>query len=106
MKLTSTTVKENVRRILNTTKITKRDLARSIHMDESQLSKLFRGDSKIPIDYIQPWANTMGISVEELTNPPIKCTKHIQRDGWSMEIKVKGYGPQVSKLVEIINALK
>jgi hypothetical protein len=37
-------------------------------MDVSQLSKLLNKQGTIPVDYIEPWAECLGIDVNELIN--------------------------------------
>ena len=54
--------------MLSTQATTKTALAHAIGMDVSQLGKLLNKQGTIPVDYIEPWAECLGIDVNELIN--------------------------------------
>ena len=46
---------KHVNRLLRERNITKSELAEGIGMDKSNLGKMLNNESKIPVDYIEPW---------------------------------------------------
>ena len=66
--ITSELVRERINQFLSTQATTKTALAHAIGMDVSQLSKLLNKQGTIPVDYIEPWAECLGIDVNELIN--------------------------------------
>ena len=64
--ITSELVRERINQFLSTQSTTKKELAEAIGMDVSQLSKMLNNESKIPVDYIEPWAECLGIEVNDL----------------------------------------
>jgi transcriptional regulator with XRE-family HTH domain len=64
----SESIKERINHLLSTQATTKTALAHAIGMDVSQLSKLLNKQGTIPVDYIEPWAECLGIDVNELIN--------------------------------------
>ena len=64
--ITSELIKERINQLLSTRATTKTALAHAIGMDVSQLSKLLNRQGTIPVDYIEPWAECLGIEVNDL----------------------------------------
>lgn len=64
--ITSELVRERINQFLSTQTTTKKELAEAIGMDVSQLSKMLNNESKIPVDYIEPWAKCLGVEINDL----------------------------------------
>ena len=61
--------------MLSTQATTKTAMAHAIGMDVSQLSNLLNKQGTLPVDYIEPWAECLGIDVNELINPQQPISK-------------------------------
>ena len=59
-------IKERINQLLSTQAHTKTALAEAIGMDISQLSKMLNNESKIPVDYIESWAECLGVEINDL----------------------------------------
>ncbi len=65
--ITSDLVRERVLQLLYKKKITKKQLAQSINMDESQLRRVLNEHKSIPVDVLMPWAECLGVELNEIT---------------------------------------
>ena len=61
--------------MLSTQTTTKTALAHAIGMDVSQLSKMLNNETKIPVDYIEPWAECLGVEVNDLVTTRKRVSK-------------------------------
>ena len=82
--ITSELVRERINQFLSTQSTTKKELAEAIGMDVSQLSKMLNNESKIPVDYIEPWlcgqlpANENRDILSFFTNNYSRCLRTIR----------------------------
>jgi transcriptional regulator with XRE-family HTH domain len=77
--ITSDLVRERVLQILYKKHITKKQLAESINMDESQLRRLLNEHKTIPVDVLVPWAECLGVDLNEITQHRQCIQKQITR---------------------------
>lgn len=77
--LTSDLVRQRVLMLLHKKNITRKQLAQSIHMDESQLRRLLNEHRSIPVDVLIPWADCLGVELNELTHQRQSTQKIIHR---------------------------
>ena len=73
--ITSELVRERINQVLSTQSTTKKELAEAIGMDVSQLSKMLNNETKIPVDYIEPWAECLGVEVNDLVTTRKRVSK-------------------------------
>ena len=73
--ITSELVRERINQVLSTRATTKTALAHAIGMDVSQLSKMLNNETKIPVDYIEPWAECLGVEVNDLVTTRKRVSK-------------------------------
>ena len=85
--------------------ITKSELAEGIGMDKSNLGKMLNNESKIPVDYIEPWAECLGIDVNELINSQQTISKKWVRPHAHIHLDIDVDIEYVEYIVKILKEL-
>ena len=98
-------IKEQINHLLSTQAITKTALAHAIGMDVSQLSKLLNKQGTIPVDYIEPWAECLGIDVNELINSQQTISKKWVRPHAHIHLDIDVDIEYVESILKILGEL-
>ena len=101
----SKSIKERINHLLSTQATTKTALAHAIEMDVSQLSKLLNKQGTIPVDYIEPWAECLGIDVNELINSQQTISKKWVRPHAHIHLDIDVDIEYVESILKILGEL-